>query len=787
MPGDVRTRGVAGDTDEILQGLVCMKKLVVSILLALTGSVAMAAEDFLVGDIRVDGLERISAGTVYTYLPVQKGDRLDRARAAEALRALYRTGFFDDVKLERQGDILVVSVRERPAIASIELVGNKDIKTEELQRGLTNIGLAEGETYNRLAVERVTQELTRQYNNRGKYNVRITPSVKELDRNRVAITISVAEGKAAKIKHINIVGNEAFSDEEIRDAFELDTTNWLSWYRRDDQYSREKLSGDLEKLRAYYLDRGYVDFDVESTQVSVSPDRRNVYITANVSEGEIYEVGEVRLTGKFVVPEETLQQLVVFKSGETFSRKKLEQTGQYIEKLLGNFGYAFAKVSPIPNIDREKRSVDITLLVEPGKRVYVRRINFEGNSKTVDEVLRREMRLFEGGSYNQAAIDRSKVRLERLGFFKKVELETPRVAGTDDQVDIVVKVEEQQTGNFQFGVGYSELQGAILSVAVSFENFLGYGNRLGLAVSNNRIFKRFDASYFNPYHTDDGVSRGFNVSYRELDSSQANLASFTSNIAQVGMIYGLPLSEFDRVQFRVAADHTQIDIFPGITPSEYIPWVLDNRTFNAWRLESSWFRDSRNRFFSPTAGTLIRLAGEVTLPPSEIQYYKFTGQYQTYFPLTNDFTLMFNTEIGYGDAYGGDKKDLGLPFWENFYSGGVRSVRGFRDNTLGPKLEAGGDLRPVGGALSVIGNAEFLFPTPFAKGADTIRLGVFFDVGNVYKDFDDFDAGELRMSTGLTMQWRAPVGPIIINFAWPLNDKEGDDVERIQFSFGQQF
>ncbi|MCB1599676.1 MAG: outer membrane protein assembly factor BamA [Lysobacterales bacterium] len=777
-----------------------MKKLVASILLALSGGAALAADDFVISDIRIDGLERISAGTVFTYLPVQKGDRLDRSRASDALRSLYKTGFFKDVRLDRQGDILVVTVSERPAISKITLVGNKDIKTEELTKGLDNIGLAEGETYNELNIERVTQELTRQYNNRGKYNVRITPSVKSLDRNRVDVTITIAEGKAAKIRHLNIVGNTTFTDEEIRKEFELDTTNWLSWYRRDDQYSREKLSGDLEKLRAFYLDRGYVDFDVESTQVSVSPDRRNVYITANVNEGEVYTVGEVRLTGKFVVDEATLNRLVVFKTGETFSRKKLEQTSEYIEKLLGNFGYAFAKVSPVPDVDREKRIVGITMLVDPGKRVYVRRINFEGNAKTLDEVLRREMRQFEGGWYNQAAIDRSKVRLERLGFFKKVEVETPKVAGSDDQVDVVVKVEEQQTGNFQFGVGYSELQGAILSVALSFDNFLGTGNRVGFAVSNNRVYKRFDASYYNPYYTDEGVSRGFNVSYRELDSAQANLASYTSNVAQVGMNYGLPLSEYDRINFRLALDQTQIDIYPGLTPAEYIPFVYDNRTFNSWRLETSWFRDSRNRFFSPTAGALTKLTAELVLPPSELRYYKISAQYQKYFPLTQNFTLMLNGEVGYGDTYSGSKTNpvpdengdplggrLGFPFWENFYSGGVRSVRGFRDNTLGPRLLSGSQLLPVGGALSVIGNVEFLFPTPFAKGADTIRLGLFFDVGNVYKDFNDFDAGELRYSTGLTMQWRAPVGPIVINLAYPLNDKPGDDVERIQFSFGNQF
>lgn len=788
-----------------------MKKLVASILLALGAAPAWAASDFVISDIRIEGLERISAGTVFTYLPVEKGDRLDRANTTESLRALYRTGFFDDVKLEREGNILVITVRERPSITKITLVGNKDIKTDELTRGLTGIGLTEGETFNQLNVDRVTQELTRQYNNRGKYNVRISPSVKKLDRNRVELTITIAEGKAAKIKHLNVVGNQRFTDDEIREEFELDTTNWLSWYRRDDQYSREKLSGDLEKLRAFYLDRGYVDFDIESTQVSVSPDRRFVYLTANVTEGEIYEVGDVRLTGKFVIEEEILKSLVQIQKGETFSRKKLEQTSELIKKLLGNVGYAFAEVNPVPTIDRDKRIVDITFIVDPGKRVYVRRINFEGNNKSQDEVLRREMRQFEGGWYSQAAIDRSKVRLERLGYFEKVEVETPKVAGTDDQVDVVVKVTERQTGNFQFGVGYSELQGIITSIAVNFENFLGTGNRVGFALSNNQIFKRFDLSYFNPYYTDEGVSRGFNVSYRELDTGQANIASYTNDLAAVGLIYGIPLSEFDRVQFRLAVDQTKLSLFRGITPDAFLDYIRtsdgtcptddeiedneDNPNFyfgckgsyQALRGEVSWFRDSRNRFFAPTDGTLIRVGGEITLPPSDLRYYKLGAQYQRYFPLTNAFTVMVNGELGYGDTYAGKNKDVGLPFWEYYYSGGVRSVRGFRDNTLGPRLESGELELPVGGALNVLGNVEFLFPTPFAKTADSVRVGAFFDVGNVYKDFDAFDAGELRYSTGLTLQWRAPVGPIIINLAYPLNDEEGDEVERIQFSFGNQF
>src|SRR5690606_26981852 len=421
--------------------------------------------------------------------------RLDRASAAESIRALYRTGFFQDVALSRQGDILVVTVRERPAINRITLVGNKDIRTEELMSGLEDIGLAEGETFNRLRLERVTQELRTQYNNRGKYNVSITPSVTELDRNRVDLTITIAEGKAAKIRHINLVGNEAFSDEEILENWESDTTNWLSWYNRDDQYSREKLSGDLDRLVSWYLDRGYVDFNVESTQVSISPDNSNMYIVANVREGEVYKFGEVRVSGDTIIPLEQVQRLVLAREGNTFSRALLDLSADQIMAVLSNIGYAFAEVTPIPEIDRENRTVSINMFVEPGQRVYVRRIQFKGNTRTSDEVLRREMRQFEGSWYSQAALDRSKIRLQRLGFFEDINIETPEVPGSTDQVDVVVSVKERTSGSFVFGLGYSQLAGLITSVQVVQNNFFGSGNRVSVAVQNNRYVKRMDLSY----------------------------------------------------------------------------------------------------------------------------------------------------------------------------------------------------------------------------------------------------------------------------------------------------
>ena len=453
---------------------------------ALTGqALAQNFEAFTVSDIRVDGLQRISAGTVYSYLPVEKGDLLDRSRSTEAIRALFRTGFFSDVSLERQGDILVIKVVERPAINTLTLTGNKDIQTEELLKGLKGIGLAEGETFNPLNLDRVTQELVRQYNNRGKYNVAVNPKITELDRNRVDVEIVIDEGKAAKIRDINIVGNESFPEADIRGNWESSTTNWLSWYRRDDQYSREKLSGDLEKLQNYYLDRGYVDFNVESTQVQVSPTRQDMFITANISEGQVYKISKVTVSGDTVIPQEQVEQMVFVKEGDTFSRALLELTSDSITTMLGNIGYAFAQVNPIPEVDRDGKTVAIDFFVEPGPRVQVRRIIFTGNAHTADEVLRREMRQFEATWYSQAAIDRSKIRLQRLGFFDSVDIETPSVAGYPDQVDVVINVVERNSGTFTFGLGYQQAYGLITSIQLTQNNFLGTGNRFSMQVQHN--------------------------------------------------------------------------------------------------------------------------------------------------------------------------------------------------------------------------------------------------------------------------------------------------------------
>ncbi len=797
-----------------------MKRIAALLLLACLAADARAFDPFVANDIRVDGLARISAGTVFSYLPIEKGDRVDRQRAGDAIRALYKTGFFRDVQLSRQGQILVVTVIERPAISKIGIEGNKDIKDEDLLRGLREIGLSEGETFDRLQLDRLTQELTRQYNNRGKYNVSIKPTIKELDRNRVEIEINIVEGKAAKIKHINLVGNSKFTDDDIREDFEQNDTNWLSWYSRDDQYSREKLSGDLEKLQSFYQDRGYVDFNVESTQVAISNDKKEIFITANVREGDIYAISEIKIAGDLILEESELRQLVISAPGETFSRRKLEATAEAMTKVLANIGYAFADVSPVPQLNKEDRTVAVTFFVNPGKRVQVRRINFQGNTRTQDEVLRREMRQFEGAWFSQAAIDRSKIRLQRLGFFKTVEIETPRITGSDDLIDVTVKVEEQSSGAFQFGLGYSQLQGLLTSVSVTQRNFLGTGNSIGVTAQNNIIAKTFEVSYFDPYFTDDGLSIGYNVGYRELDQGEANIASYTSDIANGEVIFGVPLTETDTVQLSLGLDRNRLTTIDGLTPNALIDFLVtelgdrqrtpcldlpdaggvlpetcqnpgDNRrwTINTWTMKAFWARDSRNKFFAPTRGTFQRFGAEVAMPGSDLEFYKITYQAARYFPVNSWMTLLARGEVNYGDGYG---DTTGLPFYENFYAGGTRDVRGFQDNTLGPcdatLLAFGGDCQPLGGAFKTTGSLEMIFPTPFAKrNEDSTQISAFFDVGNVFTDFNAWSAGELRGSVGLSFKWQAPVGPIVVNVSAPLRKQDGDRTETLQFSFGNTF
>ena len=791
---------------------------------------------FTVSDIRIDGLQRIGAGTVFTYLPVERGDTLDQAKSAEALRALYKTGFFEDVRLDHQGSILVITVVERPAINKLSLVGNKDLKTEDLLKGLKDIGLAEGETFNQLNLDRVTQELNRQYNNRGKYSVAISPNVERLDRNRVNLTLNIKEGKAAKIRHINLIGNEAFSEEDITKNWESHTSNWLSWYKRDDQYSREKLSGDIEKLNAWYLDRGYVDFSLDSTQVAISGDRKDMYLTAGLTEGEIYTISTVSVSGETVLPKEEIEAIVAFiRPGSTFSRGLLEMATDAISARLSNIGYAFARINPAPQIDREKRTVGIDFQVQPGPRVNVRRIVFKGNTRTADQVLRREMRQFEGSWYSQAAIDRGKVRLDRLGYFEEVNVENEPVAGSDDLVDVVYTVKETTSGSIAAGVGYSQLSGVNLSLQLSENNFLGTGNRVSMSVTRSAYQKRYDFSFMNPYFTQEGLSLGYNLWWREFDYSSFNVASYSTNSGAAQVFLGLPLSESDSVSLMFGIDSNEILAFPGSTPPPLVDYVsaVGNQTFHSWRAQFGWGRDTRNNYFTPVVGTTQNLSAEIALPGSTVEYFKISYDFAKYWPLSQALVLRTGMNLGYGDSYGSDfTRNLcytaptfvdgpdadtipdtvvpgpppsdpclptspdydktvtasGLPFFENFYAGGISSsgkVRGFVDNTLGPFYQtASGFRQPLGGSFLVAGSVEAIFPKLFDSPA--ARVSAFLDFGNVYNGFDNFDAGELRVSTGIALLWRSPMGPLSISYAFPLRKQDTDQVERLQFSFGGQ-
>ncbi len=784
-----------------------------------------SASAFTVSDIRVDGLQRIGAGTVFTYLPIERGDTVDSTRIGEAMRALYKTGFFEDIRFDREGSILVISVTERPAINTLKISGNKDIKTEDLMSNLKEIGIAEGETYDRLALDRVTLELNRAYNNRGKYNVQINPTITRLDRNRVDVTINVNEGKAAKIRHINLIGNEKFDEETLRESWESNESNWLSWYRRDDQYSREKLSGDLEKLNEYYLDRGYVDFSVDNTQVAISPDKRDMFVTASMTEGEQYTVDDVQVTGDTVLSQEQIQRYVFIRKGQTFSRALLELTSDAITNTLGNIGYAFASVNPIPTIDREKRTVGINLQVVPGPRVTVRQIRFKGNTRTTDEVLRREMRQFEGSWYSQAAIDRSKVRLQRLGFFESgsVEAQTVPVPGSNDQVDVVFNVKETTSGSFTFGFGYSQLSGLTTTLQLSQNNFLGTGNQISTEIQRNAYLQRYSFSFLNPYFTDEGMSLGYNLWWREFDNSDFNTAQYSSTSAAGQVVFGVPLTENDSISVVFGIDRNQILAYPGSSPQSVVDYIdaFGKSTFHSWRTELGWARDTRNDFYAPSYGTYQRASAEITLPGSTAEYYKLNYEFSKYWPLNRALVLNTRFQLGYGDSYGKDTIRItctlqgqqppipkatysdadcapgstferalvgtGLPFFENFYAGGVRSVRGYRDNTLGPvDFAAYSTLRqPIGGSLKTVGSLEMFFPT--LLDTTSARVSAFVDVGNVFKDVHSYNTSELRASAGVALLWRAPVGPISISYAFPFRNQPDDELERLQFTFGGAF
>jgi outer membrane protein insertion porin family len=739
-----------------------------------------AAESFVIEDIEVEGLQRISAGTLFTYLPVNIGDTFDESQGPDVVKALFRTGFFKDVELLRRDGVLVVRVEERPAVAEINLSGNKEIKEDQILDAMKRIGISKGRVFNQSLLDRVEQELQRLYFSLGKYGARIETKVTDLERNRVAIDIDISEGKVAKIRHMNIVGNERFTEKELLKEFESGVKGPFAWFSKKDRYSKPKLTGDLEALRSYYQDRGYLKFEIESTQVSISPDKKDIFITININEGDLYRISDVKLAGDLVVAEKELLALVEIKGGEIFSRRRVAETIKRITDRLSDEGYAFANVNAVPNIDEEKKEVGITFFVDPGRRVYINRISFSGNDRTREIVFRREMRQMEGTWFSGKAIDRSKVRIQRLSYIEQVNVETPPVPGSEDEVDININVKERMSGNFSIGAGFSQTQGVIFTLGLSQDNFLGTGKRISGNFSFSKAQKLFSFVYTNPYRTVDGVSRGFNFTYRYTDAAEVNITSFLANEISGGVFWGIPLSEYNTLRTGVDLEDIEITTVPS-TSEEILEFIDENGDHYLDLVgNASVSFDNRDRVIFPSRGILNRVG--LDLSGGDLDYYKLSYRNQSNIGLGKRFTFQGRADLGYGEGIG-DTTDL--PFFKKYFAGGIRSVRGWQDNTLGPKDSTG---RAFGGNLKTVFNAEFFYlPWFLDTDARTFRVSLFWDIGNVFAQASDFDTEQLRQSVGIGAEWLSPIGPLTFSFADPLNPEPGDDIQEFQFSVGTAF
>ena len=776
---------------------------------------SMAAGDFVVKDMRVEGLQRISEGTVFNYLPINIGDRVDNIRIGEAIRALYGQDLFDDIEMRRDGETLVVVVRERPSIESFEIEGNKDIKTEDLTESLRNVGLARGRTFDRSVLDNVEMFLREQYYDRGKYGVVINSVIQDRPNNTVRIMVDVKEGDRAKIRQVNIVGNETFDDDEIRSDFTLDTANWLSWIRQDDRYAKEALEGDLEILRSFYMDRGYADFKIESTQVAISPNKKDIFVTININEGDVYTISEVKLVGEMVVNEAYLRRLILAQPGSIFNQTLLTQTSDLMAFRLGEEGYANAEIEPVPELDREKKEASVTFYVNPQNRVYVRKINFNGVDQVDDEVLRREMRQMEGAYLSNSLVDRSKIRLQRLPYVENVEVNNQPVAGSPDLVDVDFDIEYRMPGQFSGGVGYSEAQKIMLNGSIVHTNFLGTGNRVALQLNSGRFQKLYSLSHSDPYRTMDGVRRTVSINYRDITQFTSAASDFSTTSAGGTVDYGYPISEYQTLSFGLTYQHSELLSSTNSTRQAQ-EWVANNGNpfvenvgngavffgteFDTFELIVGWTFDSRNRAIFANRGTRQQIFLSYAIPGSDVQFYQARYSFTKYVPLwSNKWTLRVNSELGIGEALG---ETTALPPYKQFYGGGPQSVRGFKESYLGPRDSFG---RPYGGNVLVASQVELILPLP-EKWASQARASLFYDIGNVFNTGEvtftdklgapleykpDFD--ELRASVGIGVQWLAPLGLFRFSYAYPLNAYDGndryygDELERFQFSIGQAF
>ncbi len=795
--------------------LLTLKNLLpVLLLLAALPPVAIAQDEFVVADMRVEGLQRISEGTVFNYLPINVGDTVNQQRIQEALRALYDQALFDDIEIRRDGDVLVIAVRERPSIEDFTIEGNKDIKTEDLMDSLRGVGLARGRTFDRSVLDNVQLFLREQYYDRGKYAVSIDSEVIERPNNTVRVKINVKEGDRARIRQVNIVGNQNFDDEEIREGFELDTANWLSWIRQDDRYAKESLSGDLETLRSYYMDRGFADFRVESTQVAISPNRKDIYVTINIHEGERYTISDIKLVGEMVVPEQQMRAFVLAQPGSIFNLRLLTQSSELMSFRLGEEGYANAEIEPVPELDHGTKEVAVTFYVDPKSRVYVRRINFNNIDQVDDEVLRREMRQAEGAYLSNRLIDRSKVRLQRLPYIETVEVENTPVPGSPDLVDVDFDLAYRMPGQFSGGVGYSESQRLILNGSVVHTNFMGSGERVALQLNSGRFSKLYSLSHTDPYRTMNGVRRTVSVNYRDITQFTSGSSDFSTTSMGASVDYGYPITEYQTINFGLTYQRAELLSSSGSTQQAQ-DWVLNNgdtffeeagggrnffgTRFDTLELLTGWTYDSRNRSLFADRGSRHQFFIGMAVPGSQVEYYTARYNFTKYFPIYGRWTLRLNSELAFGE---GLNETTALPPFKHFYGGGPESIRGYRESYMGPRDSFG---NPYGGNVLVANQVELIIPLP-DKWSNQARASIFYDVGNVFNTGEvaftdrlgspqtyepEFD--ELKTSVGVAVQWLAPLGFFRFSYAYPLNNTPrndryfGDEIERFQFSIGQAF
>ena len=759
--------------------------------MALCAGHALAVEPFKVRDIRVEGIQRTEAGTVFSYLPVRVGEAFTDEKGAAAIKALYATGFFKDIRIEAEGDVLVVLVEERPAIAAVEFTGAKEFDKDVLTKALKEIGLGEARIYDKSIVERAEQELKRQYLSKGMYGVTITTTVTPIERNRVNITFAVDEGEVSRIRQINIVGNKAFSDKELRETIALTTPGWFSWYTKSDQYSKQKLTGDIETLKSFYLNRGYLEMQVESTQVSISPDKKDIYITVNITEGDKFTVSDIKLEGETLGRQEELKSLILLKPGQVYNGEALAASTKLISERLGNFGYAFANVNTNPEVNREKKEVAFTVLVDPGKRVYIRKINVAGNTKTRDEVVRREFRAFESSWYDGAKIRLSRDRVDRLGYFKEVTMETPEVPGTTDQIDVNLAVVEKPTGNILLGAGFSSSEKLTLTGSVQQTNAFGSGDTLGVEVNTSKRNRTIAFSEVNPYFTDDGVSRSYELFLRTTRPPEINSGDYVIRTAGGNIKFGVPFSELDTVFFGIGFERTKVQTFlnqPNVvnSPQIYLNYAKAfgdgvNAVTTTYPLTLAWQRDSRDSALTPSSGRYQRVNLELA-PIGDLRYYRAIYQHQYFRPLFRSITLALNGELDYGRGFGGKP----YPIFKNFYAGGIGSVRGYESSSLGDVRDPlTGD--SLGGAKRLIMNAELQFPFPGSGNDRSLRWFTFADGGNVFAEGQKARPKDLRFSAGIGFSWISPVGPLKLSYGKPLNLKKGDQKQSFQFQLGTGF